>query len=335
MKTAAENLIQGFWDGISGMADWVKEQFDKFITGLIDGIKSLLGIHSPSTVFADIGENMMLGLTTAFDGVVEWFQTTFQNAYNAVTAVFSAIGQWFSARWQDITNALSAVASWFQTMFRNAYNAVITVFSAIGTWFTARWTDIKNAFSSVASFFGDAFKNAWNNITSAFSSVGSFFSGLWNTIVSTFTDIGTKIGNAVSSAFKSAMNSVFSTIENIVNGFVDMINGSIDVINSIPGVAISRLSRVSLPRLAKGGILREGQAIMAEAGPELIRMVNGEAIVTPLTQSAKNTALDETRGTGDYKQTINIYSPKELDAWEVARITRNQSRRLVLAVKGV
>ena len=37
------------------------------VGGIIDGVKSMLGIHSPSTVFAGIGANMALGLADGWD----------------------------------------------------------------------------------------------------------------------------------------------------------------------------------------------------------------------------------------------------------------------------
>lgn len=42
---------------------------------------------------------------------------------------------------------------------------------------------------------------------------------------------------------------------------------------------------------ASGGELREGEGIVAEAGPELIRIVNGTAHITPLTSGARNTPV--------------------------------------------
>ena len=258
----------------------------------------------------------------------------FTNAYNNVTRVFSAIGSWFGARWQDIKNALALVASWFLTMFTNAYNNVTRIFAAIGSWFAARWQDIKNALANVATWFGTQFQNAWTNIKNAFANVTSFFSGLWEKIKGCFVDVGTKIGSAVGDAFKSAINSCLSTIEGVVNKFIGMINGVIDIINKIPGVSLGKIGTLSLPRLAKGGVLREGDAMVAEAGPELLSMVNGKAVVTPLTGTAKNQALENVGGgSSGYNQTINITSPKALSPYEVARQTRLQTRRMILAAQ--
>lgn len=282
-------------------------------------------------IFSDIWS----GIVSIFSGVGAWFADKFRAAYTAITTIFSGIGQWFAARWTDIKNALSTVATWFQTMFQNAYTNVKNVFSAIGQWFNDRYTDIKSVFSTVGSWFYTKFTEAYTNIKNVFSNIGSFFSGIWNTIKGIFTNVGTNIGEAIGGAFKSAMNNALATVERAVNKAISFINGAIDVINDIPGVSIGHVGEVSLPRLAKGGVLKNGQAIMAEAGPELIQMVNGEAVVTPLTASARNTALETAEGGGkSFVQNVNITSPKALSPYETARQTRNATRNMVLQLQG-
>ena len=44
------------------MGDWLWNNVKGFFNGIVDGVKGILGIHSPSKVFAGIGENMALGL---------------------------------------------------------------------------------------------------------------------------------------------------------------------------------------------------------------------------------------------------------------------------------
>ena len=295
--------------------------FREFVDNFVQNIKQFF-------------QNLWNGIVSIFQGVGQWFIARFTEAYNGVTGVFAAIGQWFGARWQDIKNALATVASWFLAMFTNAYTNVKNVFSAIGSWFGARWTEIKTALSAVPSWFGTQFQNAWTNIKNAFANVTSFFSGLWEKIKGCFVNVGVKIGSAVGDAFKSAINSCLSTIEGVVNKFIGMINGVIDVINEIPGVSLGKIGTLSLPRLAKGGVLKEGTAMVAEAGPELLNMVNGKAVVTPLSGSAKNQAMENAgKGGGGYVQNVNITSPKALSPYEIARQTRLQTRSMILAVQ--
>lgn len=61
------NLVKGLWQGISDLGSWIIEQIKGFGQGILDGIKSFFGIHSPSTVFAGVGENLGLGLANGLD----------------------------------------------------------------------------------------------------------------------------------------------------------------------------------------------------------------------------------------------------------------------------
>lgn len=57
-----KDIVSGIWEGIASMASWIKDKVTGFFGGIVDGVKGLLGIHSPSRVFAGIGENMAAGL---------------------------------------------------------------------------------------------------------------------------------------------------------------------------------------------------------------------------------------------------------------------------------
>lgn len=57
-----KQIVKGLWEGIKAMGSWIKEKVSGFFGGIVDNVKGVLGIHSPSRVFAGIGENMALGL---------------------------------------------------------------------------------------------------------------------------------------------------------------------------------------------------------------------------------------------------------------------------------
>lgn len=62
-----KNIVSGIWEGIQSMASWIEDKVSGFIGGIVDNVKGVLGIHSPSRVFAGIGENMALGLGDGWD----------------------------------------------------------------------------------------------------------------------------------------------------------------------------------------------------------------------------------------------------------------------------
>jgi phage-related minor tail protein len=319
-------VYRAVWDGIVAIFSVVGTFFRNVFTA---------GYNAVTSIFSGIGQWFAArwnDIKTVFSVVISFYYTIFSGAYTAIKNVFMNIGQWFSARWQDIKAVFSAVGTFFYDKFTAAYTQIKNVFQNIGQWFSARWTDIKAVFSSVGTFFYDKFSEAYENIKKVFSNIGTFFSGIWTTVKGVFTNFGVQVGEAMGAAFKSAMNAAITTVENAINGAIGIINGAIDLINMIPGVSVGHVGNVGLPRLASGGILSNGSAIIAEAGPELLSMVNGQAIVTPLTDTAQNTAVGQQAGTG-YTQNINITSPKALSPYETAIQTRNATRNMVLQLR--
>ena len=80
------NIVSGIWEGISSAASWLKDKVTGFFSGIVDGAKDLLGIHSPSTVFADMGRNMALGLGEGWDSEFDRIRSQIESGMNFGTA---------------------------------------------------------------------------------------------------------------------------------------------------------------------------------------------------------------------------------------------------------
>lgn len=67
LGNVGRNLVEGLWNGINNAKQWVLDKIKGFGKSILDGIKSIFGIHSPSTVFRDeVGKNLALGLGEGF-----------------------------------------------------------------------------------------------------------------------------------------------------------------------------------------------------------------------------------------------------------------------------
>lgn len=70
LKAAGANLVTGLWNGINDKLAWIKNQITKWCGNVIDWFKAKFGVHSPSTVFMGIGENLAEGLAIGWkDGM--------------------------------------------------------------------------------------------------------------------------------------------------------------------------------------------------------------------------------------------------------------------------
>lgn len=62
-----KDIVRGLWEGIKALAGWLGDKVSGFFNGIVGGVKDTLGIHSPSRVFAGIGENMALGVGAGWE----------------------------------------------------------------------------------------------------------------------------------------------------------------------------------------------------------------------------------------------------------------------------
>lgn len=68
---AGSNIISGLWSGISNKAQWVYDQITGLGQGIINRVKSLFGIKSPSRVFAEIGGYLAEGLGEGWEDAMK------------------------------------------------------------------------------------------------------------------------------------------------------------------------------------------------------------------------------------------------------------------------
>lgn len=96
------NMMKGFWDGITGWFSRIWDGVTEFVSNVTDKVKGVLGIHSPSTVFAEIGMNIGKGLALGIEG-------TEVDVNRALSIVVPNIGDTrFSAQSQVVATAHSA-----------------------------------------------------------------------------------------------------------------------------------------------------------------------------------------------------------------------------------
>ena len=256
------------------------------VTGIFAGIMAIL--TSPITIVIAIIGALIAAIILC---VKHWDQIkeTAKNCWEGIKNAWNNAGQWFnekivipiknffgnlwnnikntaSGAWQGIKEVFSGIGNWFSDKFQSARNGIQNAFQNIGNWFQDRKNDITNAFGNVGNWFSNIFQEAYNGITRIFSNIGNFFSGIWERVKNAFSNLGINIGNAISDSVKSGINGVIGLIEKTINKAIKLINGAIGIINLIPGVNISKINRLSLPRLAQGGYVKANTPQLAMIG---------------------------------------------------------------------
>lgn len=288
----AKTAWQGLCDFISGICQAIGEFFSGLWTKLQEIFEPI------GQWFGEKFQQAWDAIVNIFSGIGEWFSGVFQGAWDAIVNIFTPIGSWFGQRWADVTSALANIGAWFTDMFQKAWTGLTNIFSKLGSWFGDRWNDVTSALSKVASWFGEIFGKAFDAVKNAFSSIGDFFKGVWDTVKSIFVNAGQMVGEAVGGAFKSAVNAVLGTIENVVNGFIGMINGVLGVVRNLPGLGwVGSVSTVSLPRLARGGIVDSPTiAMIGEAGKEAVVPLENTGFIQTLGRVVSSAVVNAMAG---------------------------------------
>ena len=339
---ACANAVIGFFDGVIG---WFKSLWDELVGHSIvpDTINAIVEwfLSLPNKVFKGLSTfvqsvinffmNMWTGVTNTWNGVAEWFSTLFTNAWTYITNAWSNAKTWFSDVWAGIVRTFSSVGSWFKSIFSTAWNNVRNSWSSAKGWFSNLWSGVKNVFGSVHTWFKSKFNSAWTGIKNVFNGWTTFFSGLWNKIKNTFSKLGTSLGNAIGGSVKTAINRVITWVENTVNKAVELINGAIKTINKLPGVNVSSIKKINIPRMATGGFVGEGQLFIArERGPEMVGTMNGgtavannEQIVEGISQGVYAAVVAAmSQGGGGQPTSVNVF----LDGKQITAAVEKRQR---------
>ena len=160
---------------------------------------------------------------------------------------------------------------------------------------------------------------------------------------------GLTIEEQMELAIKGKGSSMADVVGSLVNGAVDTINTDPPVVNVAVKPDLWELNEFlsgfdsgfssfvgkltsNIPMFAAGGFLGSGQGIVAEAGPELIEIVNGGAKITPLTGNARNTPVsgaDANRSKVVYiNNTINASISGGYDVRRLAEDLAGEQRRI-------
>lgn len=156
---------------------------------------------------------------------------------------------------------------------------------------------------SIKDFIGDIQK-VLNGIIDFIRGV---FTGDWQRAWKGIVDIFSGIFGGIKDLVKAPINAVIGAINKVIGGF-----------NKLRSVAGK--SQVStIPLLARGGIVSSGSAIVGDAGPELLTMMGGRAVVQPLTSSTTNNTNTNLGGV-----TINVYGAAGQNVRELADIIMDE-----------
>jgi phage-related protein len=251
------NECEGFRQFWINLWEKIKTAFNKFVETcrpLFDAI---------GNAFKELWELIKV----IWDKVVE----NFKKAWEHIKKDWERAKPFFQNLWNGIKNIFAVVKEILGGYFKVAWEYIKGVWDVVVAYFTMIFNNIAKAFSAVRKILTGDFKGAWEDIKQIFSNVGTFFTSVWETIKLVFSNVGKTIAESIKNTVAAAINGILSSAVRIINDFIGAINFAIGIINAIPGVNISTLSYLSVPKLATGGITTGATlAMIGERGKEAV-----------------------------------------------------------------
>lgn len=199
--TIGIQMMQGLINGI--LNNPVVQFIVTIVNNIIDKFKTLLGIHSPSTVFAAIGRNIMAGLL------------------NGLTEKVVEILTWFGDLPGKIKDKLGDAKEWIKDKGKNALEGLRS------GWDSVKESKVGQAAQKIGSYVKDKAGNATQWIKSKGSDAISGLRSGWDAVKQNgFLNTVGQIGNQVYKNIGNLASKVKSKGSDIVGGLKDGFNNN-------------------------------------------------------------------------------------------------------------
>lgn len=269
------------------------EGFRNFVNSVASAIVGF--VKNAASAIAGFFKNLWATIQGIWSAVSGWFKS---KVIDPLVNFFAPIVQWisgfFQGCWIIIQAAWAAVSGWFKT---NVIDPVVNFFAPIpgiiGGFFSGLWTSIQSIWATVSGWFNlNVIQPLVNFFAPIVESIGGFFANLWASICSIWQAAGTwfseNVTTPINNAFqaigdfvKGIFNGLIGLVEGMINRIIGAVNGFIGGFNDVVGwgasfigvdwEGLATIPEVSLPRLAKGGIVDSPTILEAgEAGTEAI-----------------------------------------------------------------
>lgn len=222
-----------------------------------------------------------------------------------------------------------------------AYNKVEWFRNGVNAFFRGVSDVAVEVFNFMAGYMSNIFGGIIQNFQNFFDAGKRIFTGFIDFITGIFTGDWERAWNGVVNIFGGIFDGIAAMAKAPFNGMIGLINAFLGGLNNIkipkwvPGVGGKSFSISTLPYLADGGHVLNGQAIVGEAGPELLTNKNGKTTVTPLSDEEKRKGIGGKVQPSKVEQHIHIGNVDANNPSELNKMNRKFYRASKQALAGV
>lgn len=222
-----------------------------------------------------------------------------------------------------------------------AYNKVEWFRNGVNAFFRGVSDVAVEVFNFMAGYMSNIFGGIIQNFQNFFNAGKRIFTGFIDFITGIFTGDWERAWNGVVNIFGGIFDMIAAMAKAPLNTMIGLINAFLGGLNNIkipkwvPGVGGKGFSISTIPYLAEGGHVLNGQAIVGEAGPELLTNKNGKTTVTPLSDEEKHKGIGGKVQPSKVEQHIHIGNVDANNPSELNKMNRKFYRASKQALAGV
>lgn len=303
-KNMLLGLAESFVNGPA--ANSVSESILGFFSSLLGKIKELLGIHSPSTVFAEIGkfliEGLLLGIQEMWVSLQEWFTTTFDNLI-----------LFFSEKWTLIKD--SALEIW-----NSLKDSLAETWDSIKDSVTEKFDAVKEKFEEVWNAVKECVDLKVKDIKGKVKELNDKFSEFKKNVEIVFTNIKNSIVNALSPVIDK-LKEFIQWVKDAIQAVKDFFGSGYEQVGTTAGKtskspttrsfmtaspASISAAMADIPHLASGAVLRGGNPFLAVLGDQRAGQTNIEAPLSTIRQAVRDELSGMNFGGGQLKVVLQV-----------------------------
>lgn len=280
-----EIIIETMIPAVQKFAEFMGKINEK-LNGMGDGSRKTIIVIG--MIVAAIGPLLVI-LGTLMSSV-----TKVATGIKTLSAAWSAMSAFFAAN--PFVLVIIAIAALVAGLVW-AYNNIKWFHDGANAFFQGVSDVAVEIFNFMSGYIGGVFEGILVTFKNFYDAGTRYLNGLVDFITGVFTGNWSQAWEGLVNIFGGIWDGMVAMAKAPLNMIIGMINGLIGGLNNIkipkwvPGLGGKGVNIGKIPYLADGGHLINGQAIVGEAGPELLTAKNGKTTVTPLSDNEKRAGI--------------------------------------------
>lgn len=329
---------------LAGVGESVQISLLPFFEMAIDALKSFKGWWDSLDQGTKTWIITIAGIIAAVGPVLVVLGTLMSSVTKIATGIRVLQGVWSGMTALLAANPFILVIAGIALLIAGlvlAYNKVEWFRNGVNAFFKGVSDVAVEVFNFMAGYMSNIFGGIIQNFQNFFDAGKRIFTGFIDFITGIFTGDWERAWNGVVNIFGGIFDGIAAMAKAPFNGMIGLINAFLGGLNNIkipkwvPGVGGKSFSISTLPYLADGGHVLNGQAIVGEAGPELLTNKNGKTTVTPLSDEEKRKGIGGKVQPSKVEQHIHIGNVDANNPSELNKMNRKFYRASKQALEGV